>query len=46
LALGCHISHHTAEWHLRKVFATLGISSRKQLLRGRLIGAVGTAEPA
>ncbi|MEV4177078.1 AAA family ATPase [Nonomuraea sp. NPDC049709] len=36
------ISPHTVEWHLRKVFAKLGISSRKQI-RTVLGGAAATA---
>ena len=39
------LSPHTVEWHLRKVFAKLEISSRKQL-RGALTGEVGSTEPA
>ncbi|GGJ38720.1 transcriptional regulator [Streptomyces brasiliensis] len=37
------LSPHTVEWHLRKVFAKLGIASRKQL-RATLLE--GTAAPA
>ena len=36
------LSPHTVEWHLRKVFSKLGISSRKQL-RGTLSAAVESA---
>jgi DNA-binding CsgD family transcriptional regulator len=28
-----YLSHHTVEWHLRKVFTKLGISSRRELHR-------------
>jgi DNA-binding CsgD family transcriptional regulator len=28
-----YLSHHTVEWHLRKVFSKLGISSRRELAR-------------
>jgi DNA-binding CsgD family transcriptional regulator len=28
-----YLSHHTVEWHLRKVFAKLGINSRRELER-------------
>jgi DNA-binding CsgD family transcriptional regulator len=39
------LSPHTVEWHLRKVFSKLGISSRKQLLAA-LADPVGSAKPA
>jgi DNA-binding CsgD family transcriptional regulator len=39
------LSPRTVEWHMRKVFAKLAISSRKQL-RPRLTAAVIAAEPA
>jgi DNA-binding CsgD family transcriptional regulator len=38
------LSTHTVEWHLRKVFTKLGISSRKQLRRtvpGEVARALG-----
>lgn len=37
------ISPHTVEWHLRKVFAKLGIASRKQIRTTLLEGTAATA---
>ncbi len=39
------LSPHTVEWHLRKVFAKLGIRSRKQL-RAKLADAARSVELA
>jgi DNA-binding CsgD family transcriptional regulator len=39
------LSPHTVEWHPRKVFAKLGISSRKQI-PATLTHAASAAEPA
>jgi DNA-binding CsgD family transcriptional regulator len=39
------LSPHTVEWHLRKVFAKLGIRCRKQL-RTTLPDVTTAAEPA
>ncbi|MGP3919782.1 AAA family ATPase [Nonomuraea sp. 10N515B] len=37
------ISPHTVEWHLRKVFAKLGIVSRKQIRTSQIEGTAATA---
>ncbi|MFJ9123476.1 LuxR C-terminal-related transcriptional regulator [Streptomyces sp. NPDC102340] len=37
------ISPHTVEWHLRKVYAKLGVASRKQLSGAFLEGTAATA---
>ncbi|MEV1082430.1 AAA family ATPase [Streptomyces sp. NPDC050211] len=37
------ISRHTVEWHLRKVFSKLGISSRKEIRTMRLDGEATSA---
>ncbi|MFJ2399354.1 ATP-binding protein [Streptomyces sp. NPDC087843] len=43
IAARLFLSPHTVEWHLRKVFAKLGISSRKEIGSMQLEGVVTTS---
>jgi DNA-binding CsgD family transcriptional regulator len=43
IAARLFLSPHTVEWHLRKVFVKLGISSRKEIGSMQLEGVVTTS---